>query len=319
MGVRTGAARGQVGHFHEAGFYSSDDEFAGLIVSFVEEGIAAGEPVILGYDNRKSDLLRSWLADPSAVTFIEDAALYATPARAIAGYRQLFQDHLAAGAGQIRIAGDVPHPGIGARFEGWDRYEWAVNTVWQEFPVWGRCLYDITTAPAEVLDVVERTHPRLLSAAGQHRPSPRYQPGLAFEPLPAAPDPLEAGTPVTDLTYPTAAEVRHAIARVGRDLLAEGTLSDLVIGASEAVSNALRHGKPPATVRIWSAPGRIVIRVHDCGAGPGDPFAGLVPAWHSPSNPGRGLWITHQLDIDVTLIRGDDGFTVRLRAGSLPD
>src|SRR5512140_1819755 len=70
--MRAGAARGHVGHFHEAGFYGSDAEFAALIVPFAEEGIAAGEPVIIGYDDRKSGLLRSWLTDPSAVDFIGD-------------------------------------------------------------------------------------------------------------------------------------------------------------------------------------------------------------------------------------------------------
>src|SRR5437868_1503119 len=58
--MRAGAARGRVGNFHEAGFYGSDAEFAALIVPFVEEGVAAGEPVIIGYDDRKAGLLRSW-------------------------------------------------------------------------------------------------------------------------------------------------------------------------------------------------------------------------------------------------------------------
>jgi len=71
--------------------YGSDAEFRALIVPFVEEGAAAGEPVIIGYDGRKSALLRSWLADPSAVEFIGDKGLYATPARAIATYRRLFE------------------------------------------------------------------------------------------------------------------------------------------------------------------------------------------------------------------------------------
>ena len=66
--MRTGAARGHAGHFHEAGFYGSDTEFRALIVPFAEEGIAAGEPVIIGYDGRKNALVRSWLTDPSAVT-----------------------------------------------------------------------------------------------------------------------------------------------------------------------------------------------------------------------------------------------------------
>jgi len=36
--MRTGAARGQAGHFHEAGFYASDTEFRALIVPFVVLG-----------------------------------------------------------------------------------------------------------------------------------------------------------------------------------------------------------------------------------------------------------------------------------------
>jgi hypothetical protein len=35
--------------------------------------------------------------------------------------------------------------------------------------------------------------------------------------------------------------------------------------------------------------------------------------------PGLGLWVTHQLDLDTALVHAGDGFTVRLRAGTLPD
>ena len=317
--MRTGAARGHVGHFHEAGFYGSDAEFAALIVPFVEEGVAAGEPVIIGYDDRKAGLLRSWLADPSAVEFIADRSLYATPAGAIATYRRLFEFHTAMGARQIRIAGDVPHPGNGGRFEGWDRYEWAVNTVWQDFPVWGLCLYDTSTAPQRVLDIVERTHPRLVSPSGQRRASEHYQGAQVFEGLPPPPDPLEASSPIATLTDRPAADTRHALARIGRSRVNNTTLTDLIIGASEAVSNALRHGQPPVTVRIWATPDRIVVSVHDTGPGPADPLAGLVPAAHGTAEPGMGLWVMHQLDVETALIHTGDGFTVRLRAGTIPD
>jgi anti-sigma regulatory factor (Ser/Thr protein kinase) len=313
--MRTGAARGQAGHFHEAGFYASDAEFRALIVPFAEEGIAAGEAVIIGYDDRKSALLRSWLSDPSAVEFIGDESLYATPARAIATYRRLFEFHTAMGAGQIRIAGDVPHPGNGRRFEGWDRYEAAVNTVWQDFPVWGRCLYDTTTTPPTVVDVVERTHPRIVSPTGERRESDRYQDALAFEDLPYAPDPLEGSTPVAELVNRPAADARHALARIARGRVRGPIAQDFLIGVTEAVTNAQDHGRPPATVRIWAAGERVVVTVHDTGNGPADRLAGLVPA--PSSTPGRhlglGLWVMHQLDIDVTLRHTGDGFTVRLR------
>ena len=310
--MRAGAARGHVGHFHEAGFYGSDEEFRALIVPFAEEGIAAGEPVIIGYDDRKSSLLRSWLTDPSAVDFIGDRSLYATPARAIATYRRLFEFHLALGAEQIRIAGDVPHQGNGGRFEGWDRYECAVNVVWQDFPVWGRCLYDTTTAPPAVLDAVERTHPRIVSLSGGRHPNGRYQQVPAFQALAAEPDPIEASAPAIELILSSPAAARQALAEVGRGRVPGHILDDLLIGTSEAASNALRYGRPPAVIRIWAAPERIVVRVHDDGPGPADRLAGLVPAASGAADPGLGLWLAHQLDLDVALIHDDGGFTVRL-------
>jgi anti-sigma regulatory factor (Ser/Thr protein kinase) len=313
--MRTGAARGHVGNFHEAGFYGSDTEFADLIVPFVEQGVAAGEPVIIGYDDRKADLLRSWLTDPSAVEFIGDQSLYATPARAIATYRRMFEFHLAMGAEQIRIAGDVPHPGNGRRFEGWDRYECAINTAWQDTPVWGRCLYDTTTAPAPVLDVVRRTHPYIVTPTEQRRASDRYQDPLAFEGLPYVPDPIEGSPPRAELVDRPAADARHALAQIARGCIPDTTLEDMLIGVTEAVANAQRYGRPPATVRIWAAPDNIVVTVHDTGPGPADRLAGLVPATSSTSDRqlGLGLWVIHQLDIDVTFRHADDGFTVRLR------
>ena len=317
--MRTGAARGQAGHFHEAGFYGSDAEFRALIVPFAEEGIAAGEPVIIGCDDRKSGLLRSWLTDPSAVEFLGAKSLYATPAGAIATCRRLFEFHVAMGAGQIRIAGEVPHPGNGGRFEGWDRFESAINIVWEDFPVWGRCLYDTATAAAAVLDVVERTHPRIVWPPGERRASDRYQGARAFEGLPYASDSLEASPPLVELVNRSAADARHALARIGRGRIPAATVHDLLIGVTEAVTNAQRHGRPPATVRIWAASDRIVVTVHDTGHGPADRLAGLVPAPGSVPDRqlGYGLWVMHQLDLDVALRHTDDGFTVRLRGGTI--
>src|ERR1700746_131226 len=206
--MRTGAAAGQAGHFHEAGFYGSDIEFRALVVPFAEEGIAAGEPVIIGYDDRNNAMVRPWLPDPSAVTFLADKGLYATPARAIATYRRLFEFHAAMGARQIRITGELPHPGNGGSFEGWDRYEAAVNTVWDDFPVWGLCLYDTATAPAAVLAVAARTHPSIVSPSGPHRANDRFQDASEFEALPFAPDPLEQTRPMIEQVDRSAAEAR---------------------------------------------------------------------------------------------------------------
>ncbi|MGN6792085.1 MAG: anti-sigma factor RsbA family regulatory protein [Streptosporangiaceae bacterium] len=302
--------------FHDLGFYRSDTEFRALIVPFAEAGIAAGQPVIIGYDDRKASLLRSWLSDPAAVCFIADNSLYATPAKAIASYWKMFERHTNAGATQIRIAGDVPHEGNGGRFTGWDRYESAANTVWDRFPIWSRCLYDATTAAPRVLDIAARTHPRIVLPSGEFQENDRYQYPADFQQLPSDPDPLEGSAPALEVTGPSLAQMRRAVTSIGHGHVPAPVLQDLEIGVSEAVSNACRHGRPPVTARIWAASGRILVHVHDTGPGPLDPLAGLVPAWANLEFRHSGLWLIHMLDLDAALIPSRDGFTVRLAAGS---
>lgn len=304
------------GPVHEAGFYASDDEFRALIMPFVEAGTAAGEPVLLGYDERKAALLRSWLGDTAAVTFLADASLYTTPANAIATWRSLFEEHMAAGASRVRIAGDVPHEGNGGRFDGWDRYESAVNVVWDDLPVHSVCLYDDTTVPLQVRDVVQRTHPHLRTTDGHRAVSSRYEEPAIFAGLPVRVDPLAATPPLVGLDDVAPAEARGALDGIARSRVDDETLHHLALGLSEALTNAIVHGRAPTSVRIWGTADRIVVHVRDRGPGPRSPLAGLVPS-DSALSAGLGLWLTHQLtEIDVALIRADDGFTVQLRGGA---
>jgi anti-sigma regulatory factor (Ser/Thr protein kinase) len=317
--MRTGRALGCVGHVHEAGFYSSDEEFLALIVPFVTEGQAAGEPVVIGYDERKCDLLSATLERPGEVTYIVDSRLYATPARAIEAYRQQFEQHVAAGADQIRIAGDVPHEGNGGRFAGWDRYESAVNVVWQDYPVFSRCLYDATTVADPVRDVVERTHRRLLTPDGHVVTSLRYQEVPDFDRVPPAADPLEGTPPGVALVDASLKQIRRRIAEAARRRVDPATIDELLYALSEAVINAQLYGRPPITVRAWTATDRIVVRVRDTGPGPTDPLTGLVPAPDGTVGAGLGLWLAHQLPtIDIAFLADADGFTVRLRGGRPP-
>ena len=45
--MRSGAAAGHRGYFHEAAFYSSTEEFLAVVVPFLREGVAAGEPIVV--------------------------------------------------------------------------------------------------------------------------------------------------------------------------------------------------------------------------------------------------------------------------------
>jgi anti-sigma regulatory factor (Ser/Thr protein kinase) len=301
-------------HVHDGGLYASDDEFLELLVPFVEQGLANGEPVITGYDERKATLLRRALACTDGVTFITDASLYATPARAIHTYRQLFQHHMEKGAPRIRIAGDVPHAGNGGNFEGWDRYESGVNVVWNDVPLLSFCLYDTRITPNHVLDVVTRTHRHLVTPEHGRQVSARYEDVNTFCREPVSPDPVQATDPSLELIDPTPADSRQLLLALAGGSLDAATLDGLAIGITEAVANAHRHGAPPVTVSMWATSRRIVVTVHDTGAGPTDPLAGLRRAPASDGGSGLGLWLMHQLCDDVALLDSADGFTVRLRA-----
>ena len=313
--VRSGAARGHEGYFHETAFYGSDEEFAALACRFVADGVAAGEPTLVACDDTNEALLRDALGRTAGVTFLPAADHYVRPAVTIRAYRQVFADLVAAGARQIRALGDVPHTGV--PWDVWARYEAVINHAYDEFPLWSLCSYDTRTASAEVIADVERTHPRITSVDGDHRPNPWFTDPdgfLAARPAPP-PDVLEARPPSVVLVDPSPAAVRRAVrASAETTTLTSEEVDDLVFAASEAVTNGLSHGVAPVRFRLWADRDRVVLTVTDQGTGPKDLKAGLLPTTDT-ATAGLGLWLAHQTCEYVALGRDHEGFTVRVVAG----
>jgi anti-sigma regulatory factor (Ser/Thr protein kinase) len=168
--------------------------------------------------------------------------------------------------------------------------------------------------PPEVVDAATRLHHHVLDSDGTHKANRSFQAVRKLADFFSPPlDPLEQTAPAIELVDPTPAQVRATVRQLSAGLLRLGQGQDLALGASEAVTNALIHGVAPVTVRIWIGEDRVVVAVHDEGDGPADPLVGLLRT-DEGSLSGRGLWIAHQLDIDVALFAGGTGFTVRLRA-----
>lgn len=311
--MRSGAARGHHGFFHEAAFYSSDQEFLEIVVPFLTDGLEAGEPVVSAFARHNQTLLRDVFGAGSGIRFIDAGLLYARPASAVHRYRRMLGEYVKAGVRQIRTAGEIPHPGTGAPWDWWARYEAAVNRAYDDYPLWGLCPYDTRLVPGASLEDVRRTHPYIATRTG-HLVNPGHvEPGEFLTGHTSSwRDRLEDDPPLARFTDPTPAQVRDTLlAAGGSTLLSANDLRGLVLGASEAVTNAVRHGVPPVTVRLWCSPRRIVVAVTDTGPGPGDPYAGLVP----PGGGGMGLWLAHQMCGYVTFRRGREGFTIRLVAG----
>jgi anti-sigma regulatory factor (Ser/Thr protein kinase) len=93
-------------------------------------------------------------------------------------------------------------------------------------------------------------------------------------------------------------------------------LEDFLMAVDEITSNAVRHGAPPAGLRLWTAPGRLVATIRDSGSGLEDPFAGYGPAHGQDlSRGGMGLWLARQLCDHVAIRRDARGVSVRLSSG----
>lgn len=312
--MRTGPASGHDGLFHEAAFYASDEEFLEVVLPFLEGGVAAGEPTVSIFADHRQQLIRDELGAGSGVLFIDGGRHYSRPAAAIRRHRDMLAGYVADGAAQIRITGDVPHPGVGVPWEWWARYEAAANEVYDEFPMYGLCPYDTRTTPPEVLDDVRRTHTHVVAPDGRRLPSPAYQDPRQFlaTAITSWPDPIEAGPPACELADPPPAQARAAVTDLQRVAgLADDDLNGIMLSVSEAVTNAHIHGRPPVRMRAWAEPGRMVVTVSDGGPGPADPVAGMMPA----GGPGGlGLWLVHQMCAYVSLQRGPAGFTIRMIA-----
>lgn len=315
--MRTGAAAGHQGYYHEALCYDSDEALLTTVVPFLLDAVAAGEPAVVSVGERNAALLRSALPAGSGVSFLSGGSMYARPTAAIRSYRQMLASYVADGARQIRVIGELPGAAFPATWDWWIRYESAINHAYDDFPLWGMCVYDARTTPEPLLADIARTHPRVAMPDGRRLPSGTYTEPMSYlgESRPMMPDPLQQTTPLIELTDPSPARARCAVYDADRGHLPARDIEDLVVAVSETVTNALRHGRPPVKVRLWSGDDRIVVTVSDGGDGPQDPFAGLLPAVKG-SPGGLGLWIIYQSCNHVALNRGADGFTLRLTAGN---
>ncbi|HEY2205520.1 MAG TPA: sensor histidine kinase [Pseudonocardia sp.] len=309
------AARGYV---HEAGLYRSDETLLGIVVPFLEAGLAAREPTIVALGADHVALIADSMTIPVAdLLSVPSPADIGNPATAILRYCEALDAQLASGAERIRVVSEIPHPGMGASWQWWGRFEVAINNTFARFPLWDICVYDTRTAPREVLDDVRAAHPYLTNGAATHQRNPDFQHPEEYTARrrpPVAADPLEATAPVVDLLDPSAATARRAVRR----LAAAGQIPrhvevDLVYAVSEGVQNAIRHGRGPVRFRLWDGDGRILACIADRGAGPSDPLVGLIAGTSSgPHSAGLGLWLIHQMCDDVAFDTGPDGFTLRL-------
>ena len=115
---------------------------------------------------------------------------------------------------------------------------------------------------------------------------------------------------VTDEPF-AAARVRAAVETLSEEHgLADGAIFELKLAVTEAVANAIRHGRPPVEVSLECRDAAIVVEVFDCGT--------YAQGGTSDPEGGRGVPLMVALADDVSLHCGTGWTRLRLskRLGS---
>lgn len=298
---------------HDALLYGSSAELVGVAAPFLREGLEAGDGAVIAVGPEATDVLREAVGDDPLVLVLEHSVLYRsrTPT-AITRFRGLAEQ--ASRGRRVRVVGEVGFGTTAADRHEWQRYEAVINEAFARFPLWGLCVFS-TALPETVLRTARRTHPQLVGPSGR-RPNTAYvDPADYLAGLPVPDEPLERTPPVLavdDVTDFIA--LRHTVrARLDAVDGPDDAIEDHLLAVDEMCSNALRHGRRPVGLRLWSAPGRVVCTISDAGSGPSDPFAGYGPAHGDDlSAGGMGLWLARQLCDHVALSADEHGSRVRL-------
>src|SRR6476620_1007370 len=146
---------------HEALVYSSDQEFLEWVVTFLQEGLASGDPTSIVLTPSNSALLRDALGqDGDRVSFVDAGATYRRPAAAFAAYRRHLEKELSRPEVElVRVIGEIP-PGLTTEeYAEWMRYESMFNRGFARYPLWGVCAYDTRARPEEIVGDALHTHP----------------------------------------------------------------------------------------------------------------------------------------------------------------
>jgi anti-sigma regulatory factor (Ser/Thr protein kinase) len=296
------------GFVHRALIYESGDEFLAGALPFIEEGVRGGEPVLIAVKLANVEALRQALGtDAPGVRLLSVGQWYENSARTRDKFATWVSEH--AVRGRARLVYEPPWAvGWDSHVRDWARHESVLNVAFAGLPLSLICPYDARELPAQILQHAECTHPELVRG-DRIAQSARYEDPWSFcgrldsEPF------ARSGSPAAELTFELAElpTVRRLVKWEG--LLAgmpEMRVDELVLGVNEIATNALVHGRSPATLRIWNEGGELVFEVADSGTGIDDALAGQLGPGASGLG-GRGLWLTRMMSDAVEIHSHADG------------
>ena len=303
-------------HVHDMLLHDSPEELLEVAVPFVRSGLEAGDAVVLATSETSSRLLTDALGGDDDVLVLPRGEVYRTRTpTALTTVRRMVGERIAAGIPRVRVLAEIDFGPTPRDWLEWQRYEAVVNEALAPLPLWGLCAYSTAQLPDELITTGLQTHPHLHTASGRRDNPDFVEPAAYLRALPVPAEPLERTEPLLRVEdVREFSGLRRAVAGVLAGLGGDpDLLEDLHLAIDEMSSNAVRHGGPPVTLRLWAGQDRVVCRISDGGSGMDSPFAGYGPAHGEDlSRGGMGLWLARQLCDHVDVIDDGNGLTVRL-------
>ena len=301
---------------HDALLYDDREQLVTAAVPFLLDGLEAGDAAVVATSAATASVLRDAVGGDPRLHVLERGDVYnARTPTAITTFRRLAEQRTAEGMRTVRVVGEVDFGETERDWLEWQRYESVINKALANWPLWGLCVFDTQRLPETVLQSARQTHSSLVTPE-RRVPNPDFvAPADYLRSLPIPVEPLENTPPrlwardVADFVG-----LRHAVAAELTTIDApRDAVEDYLLAVDEMTSNAVRHGKPPVSLRLWVGEDRIVCTIDDHGPGLDDPFAGYGPAHGEDlSRGGMGLWLARQLCDHVDISGDDDGTHVRL-------
>jgi anti-sigma regulatory factor (Ser/Thr protein kinase) len=293
--------------------YSGPQDFLDGVTTFVQAGIAAGEPTLVMVRREQIRTLQAGLGPVPGVEYADIGRIGANPARIIPAWADFVARR--GGRGALRGVGEPLWVGRSpAEVVECQRHEALLNVAFAAASFRLLCPYD-AALPAPWLAESECSHPHVAAGAtGSPRSSAAFRPGVPERAPFDAPWEEPPGECVERVIVgaPALVDVRAvASACAGAAGWSDLGVAELSLCLQELATNTLRHGGGVGRLRVWRDGSDLVCEMRDAGT-IRDPLVGRRrPARRQDG--GRGLWIVNQM-ADLFRVRSSaaGGTTVRV-------
>ncbi len=299
---------------HEAFLYAGPDEYRDVAASFIHEGLAADERVLVMVPGSKIDLVRSAVGpyDPR-VSYADMTEVGRNPARIIPAWREFVatsaDGRRMRGIGEPIWAGRTP-----AELAECQGHESLVNLAFAAHePMSLMCPYDLETLDPSVIAAAYASHPEVVSSDRTTAKSRSYTGLEGWRAVYERPLPEPSVAPwEMDFDLDRVREVRAVAARLAADFgLSDCPAGEFVLAIDELATNSVRHGGGGGRLRIWPDADDLIGEISDAGR-IDQPLAGRVHPLFTDER-GRGLWLVNQLCDLVETRSTPSGTVIRLR------